>query len=217
MLLNDKFMELSDISLSYGRRDILSDVNLVLHRGDFLAVTGANGGGKTSLIKIMLGLIVPTTGSVSYYDGGTVAPANTGYLPQKNSMDMRFPITLGEMIESGLVGSRVKDVSARRYRLEEVVDMMELSALLHRQIGEVSGGQFQRALMARALVGKPELLVLDEPTSYLDAYFEDKVFDILSSLAGKCTVVMVSHNAERVRSVASRLISVHCTVTEQLV
>ena len=83
-----------------------------------------------------------------------------------------------------------------------------------RQIGEVSGGQFQRALMARALIGEPELLVLDEPTSYMDAYFEEKVFDILKGVSGKCTVVMVSHAVDKVRRIASRLVSVNRTVTE---
>lgn len=192
----------------------MTDVNLSLFCGDFLAVTGANGGGKTSLVKIMLGLLAPTAGRVSYYGGERVVPLNVGYLPQKSSLDMRFPITLGEMIASGFTGSAITDASVRGSRMKEVVDMMELLPLLDRQIGEVSGGQFQRALMARALLGKPDLLVLDEPTSYLDAYFEDRVFDILGELTGKCTIVMVSHAAERVRSVATRLVSVNRTVTE---
>lgn len=217
MQLIDKYLELSDVSLSYGRRNVLSNVNLTLCRGDFLAVTGANGGGKSSLVRIMLRLVAPSSGLVTYYagDSGSLSAAGTGYLPQKSSMDMRFPITIGEMVESGLVGCGIKDGDVRRARIGEVMELLELSPLRNSQIGEVSGGQFQRALMARALVGKPEFLVLDEPTSYMDAYFENKVFDILRGLAGKCTVVMVSHALDKVRKIASREVSVHCTVSER--
>jgi len=214
MLSNDLYLSLSGVSLFYGRRNILSDVNLSLYRGDILAVTGPNGGGKTSLVRIMLGLLAPTSGSVRCLNGGEKTPADVGYLPQKNSMDMRFPITLEEMVESGLVGCGVTDAAARRSRVADALEVMELTHLRKRQIGEVSGGQFQRALMARALIGEPELLVLDEPTSYMDAYFEEKVFDILKGVSGKCTVVMVSHAVDKVRRIASRLVSVNRTVTE---
>lgn len=214
MLSSDVYIEMEGVSLSYGQRSILADVNLRLYRGDILAVTGANGGGKTSLVRIMLGLLAPTSGRVAYFDGGGKMPADVGYLPQKNSMDMRFPITVGEVVESGLAGCGVGDARLRGKRVEEALDVMELGHLRKRQIGEVSGGQFQRALMARALIGKPRLLVLDEPTSYMDAYFEEKVFGILKGLSGKCTVVVVSHAVDRVRSIASRQISVNRTVTE---
>lgn len=214
MLLNDNLLELEGVSLSYGSRVILKGVDLQLRRGDFLAVTGANGGGKTSLIKIMLGLIAPTSGCVRYPGSCEGMPAGIGYLPQKNSMDMRFPITVMEMVESGFAGCRIKEAPVRKTRMEEVVELLELSSFLNRQIGEVSGGQFQRALMARALVTGPELLVLDEPTSYMDSYFEEKVFGILKGLSGKCTVVMVSHAVEKAKGIASRMVSVHGTVNE---
>lgn len=219
MLLNSEYIKLSGINLSYGAKVVLHDVNLTVNRGDFMAVTGPNGGGKTSLIRIMLGLLKPSSGIVKYYNKGVEANTlNVGYLPQKNSLDLRFPISIEELVASGLTAGHTKDMarSAVKEKVSEMLESMELSGLKKRQIGEVSGGQFQRALLARAAISGPELLALDEPTSYLDEFFENRVFSMLERLSESCTIVIVSHDTSRVKSVASRIISVNETVTEQL-
>ena len=211
MQLQNRYVELKNITLSYGCRTILRDVNLLLNRGDFMIVSGANGGGKTSLIRIMLDLQKPTAGEVLYYgensSHATIRGENIGYLPQKNSLDMSFPISIREVVESGLMNIKTTD-SEREERVEEMLQSMQLDSLQHRHIGEVSGGQFQRALFARAIISKPKLVVLDEPTSYLDEESTQKLFSILKQLSPDTTVVAVLHDTSKVLDVANRRIEV---------
>ncbi len=182
MQYQDKYIELKDITLTFDNRTILKGVNLTLNRGDFMLVVGANGGGKTSLIRVMLGLQKPTSGEVLYYDKNfqytTLAQERVGYLPQKNSLDLRFPISVREVVESGLMGEKNLTKSGAEKRVGEMLGVMQLADLQSSPIGEVSGGQFQRALFARAIISNPSLLVLDEPTSYLDNFFTQKLYAI---------------------------------------
>ncbi len=156
----DIIISLSDITMSYGRRTVLSDVNLQLHRGEFLAVTGPNGGGKSTLLKIMLRLLTPTRGRVEYHS--RFIP---GYLPQKNAIDSRFPITVREVIATGLMGRDNADLSKeeKHERVEGMIAEMELMSHADNPIGALSGGQLQRTLLGRALV-------LEHLLHYLIAY-----------------------------------------------
>ena len=209
----NRYIELKGITLSYGCRTILKDVDLVLNRGDFMLVYGANGGGKTSLIKIMLGLQKPSEGEVLYYanrahsviKGGE----NIGYLPQKNTLDMSFPMSIREVVESGLIGVGSGMTKAEKQnRVMAMLQDMQLDTLQNRHIGEVSGGQFQRALFARSIISSPTLLVLDEPTSYLDEEFSGKLFATLKQLSPQTTVVAVLHDTSKVLDIANRKIVV---------
>lgn len=216
MQLQNRHIELKNISLSYDNRVVLRDINLTLSRGDFMLVTGANGGGKTSLIRVMLGLQKPSIGRVLYYDSGVaknylkdVKIERVGYLPQKNSLDMRFPISVREVIESGLVKMRRELTKEEcRNKVSEMLQYMQLDLLQDRQIGEVSGGQFQRALFARTIISNPTLLVLDEPTSYLDREFTQKIYTILQHSLPQTSIVMVSHDTHQVIDMANRIIEV---------
>lgn len=216
MQLQNRHIELKNIFLSYERREILQDVNLILNRGDFMLVTGANGGGKTSLIRVMLGMQKPTSGNVVYYDKDAIKKHLTevegesiGYLPQKNSLDMRFPISVRNVVESGLIKTN-NNFSRDEYktRVSEMLQYMQLDTLQNRQIGEISGGQFQRALFARAIISEPTLLVLDEPTSYLDKEFTQKLYTILQQLSPQTTIVTVLHDTAQAISMANRIIYV---------
>lgn len=216
MQLQNRHIELKNIFLSYERREILQDVNLILNRGDFMLVTGANGGGKTSLIRVMLGMQKPTSGNVVYYDKDAIKKHLTevegesiGYLPQKSSLDMRFPISVRNVVESGLIKTNNK-FSRDEYktRVSEMLQYMQLDTLQNRQIGEISGGQFQRALFARAIISEPTLLVLDEPTSYLDKEFTQKLYTILQQLSPQTTIVTVLHDTAQAISMANRIIYV---------
>ena len=216
MQLQNRHIELKNISLSYDNRVVLRDINLTLNRGDFMLVTGANGGGKTSLIRVMLGLQKPSIGRVLYYDSGVaknylkdVKSERVGYLPQKNSLDMRFPISVREVIESGLVKMRRELTKEEcRNKVSEMLQYMQLDLLQDRQIGEVSGGQFQRALFARTIISNPTLLVLDEPTSYLDREYTQKIYTILQQSLPQTSIVMVSHDTHQVIDMANRIIEV---------
>ena len=220
MQLQDRYIELKNLTLSYGCRTILRDVNLVLNRGDFMLVSGANGGGKTSLIRIMLGLQKPTEGEVLYYGNSSTSVVkrgeNIGYLPQKNSLDMSFPMSIKEVVESGLMGEKEQLPKVEKQtRVEEMLRSMQLETLQDRHIGEVSGGQFQRALFARAIISRPTLLVMDEPTSYLDEEFSQKIFSILKQQLPKTTVVVVLHDTSKVLNIANRRIEVNNGVVEE--
>ena len=213
MQYQDKYIELKDITLTFDNRTILKGVNLTLNRGDFMLVVGANGGGKTSLIRVMLGLQKPTSGEVLYYDKNfqytTLAQERVGYLPQKNSLDLRFPISVREVVESGLIGEKNLTKSEAEKRVGEMLGVMQLADLQSSPIGEVSGGQFQRALFARAIISNPALLVLDEPTSYLDNFFTQKLYAILQQLSPSTTIVVVTHdNTTYTNTMANRVIYV---------
>ena len=213
MQYQNRYIELKEVTLTFDNRIILKGVNLTLNRGDFMLVVGANGGGKTSLIRVMLGLQKPTSGEVLYYGKDSLctqlAKERVGYLPQKNSMDLRFPISVREVVESGLMQEKNLTNSEVKERADEMLSVMQLTDLQSRPIGEVSGGQFQRALFARAIISNPALLVLDEPTSYLDSSFTQKLYAILQQLSPSTTIVVVTHdNSAYTSSMANRVIYV---------
>lgn len=207
---NNIIVRLQDVSLSYGHTPVLQGVNLEIDARDFVVVTGANGGGKTSLLRVMLKLIAPTSGQVMYLDNGVeIDNLHIGYLPQKNAIDNRFPISVEEVVESGLYAvdkpmSKVERMQQVRLTLQQ----LELEQLSHRHIGELSGGQLQRALLARAIISRPRLLVLDEPLSYIDEVFAPRIYDILSQLSAHTAVVMVTHRPALVTRLATQNIKV---------
>lgn len=201
---------LTDISITRENKRILTDVNLSVNRGDFMAVTGPNGGGKTTLMRLMLRLLRPTSGKVVYFDGEGRETANlsVGYLPQKNMIDSKFPITVSEVVELGIPPSMHLGKAQRREAVAEKVELVGLTDYADASIGTLSGGQLQRALMARAIISNPELLVLDEPLSYLDRKYEQRIYDIVAAMAGDTTIVLVSHDMSRIAEMANRHIIV---------
>lgn len=207
-------ISLRDVCIDRGERRILSGVSLDVRRGDLLAITGPNGGGKTTLLRVILGLLKPDSGSVAYYnaDGTPARGLRFGYLPQKNSIDSHFPITTREVIASGLLSSSAICADERGRRIADMLDLMELRSHAEHPIGALSGGQLQRALMGRALVSKPDVLVFDEPLSYLDARFEQRTYDIISSLPEETTVIIVSHQMSVLAGITTR----HCIVDRVL-
>ena len=175
-----------------------------------MAVTGPNGGGKTTLMRLMLRLLRPTSGKVIYFDGEGRETANLsiGYLPQKNMIDSKFPITVSEVVELGIPPSMHLGKAQRRETVAEKVELVGLTDYADASIGTLSGGQLQRALMARAIISNPELLVLDEPLSYLDRKYEQRIYDIVAAMAGDTTIVLVSHDMSRIAEMANRHIIV---------
>lgn len=207
-------IELRDVSLRLEGKNILSDVNLTVNRGDFLAITGPNGGGKTTLLRIMLRLLQPSAGAVIYRNaaGGECDRLPIGYLPQKNMIDSRFPISVEEVVSSGLMAIGRLDAGERRDAVGEMLHRVELLDHRDAPIGTLSGGQLQRALLGRALISRPEVLVLDEPLSYLDKHFEQHIYSILEDVAPHCTIVLVSHELSVISTMASRHAIVDHTV-----
>ncbi len=182
---------------------VLSDVSINVNDGDFIAITGPNGGGKTTLLRIMLKLLKPDRGSVTYHDGKH-GVLRIGYLPQKNTIDSHFPITVREVIASGLLGVKNITPERREKKIEETLALVDMADHADHAIGALSGGQLQRALLGRAIISDPELLVLDEPLSYIDKRFEAHFYEIISKLKHSTTIVLVSHEMTTIAEMANR-------------
>lgn len=201
---SDIIISLRDISQQWERRTVLSDINFDVRRGDFIAITGPNGGGKTTLLRIILKLLKPTTGTVTYLrDGAPTKSLSIGYLPQKNMIDSRFPITVEEVVASGLLGDKVsKEQSAAL--THETLGLIGLKEHASKSIGSLSGGQLQRALLGRAIISRPRLLVLDEPLSYVDKQFEHYIYNLVDELSHTTTILLVSHEMSTIAGMANR-------------
>lgn len=205
-----KLIGLDDISVGFDGKMILDHVSLTVADGDFMAITGPNGGGKTTLLRIMLRLMKPDSGNVTYYnDGSPTKNLRIGYLPQKSNIDTRFPITVGEAIKSGqITGLFHRRTQEQDEAFEKTVALCGVEDYLDRTVGVLSGGQLQRTLLARALVSNPEVIVLDEPLSYVDKTFERQIYSIMEDLARSHTIVLVSHEMSVISGMANRHIIV---------
>lgn len=197
--MNKVVIEVENLSFAFDNHVVLEDVNLKVHSGDFLAVLGPNGGGKSTLIKILLGILPLRKGKVTVLDQkpGNAAHA-TGYLPQNIAVNDRFPINVLDVVLMGRLANagRFKRYSSRDYsRAAQALDQVGMFAHKKRMISNLSGGQRQRVLIARALACDPAILFLDEPTSSVDQAFHAKFYQLLFELnkAGK-TIVVISHD-----------------------
>ncbi|WP_337421359.1 metal ABC transporter ATP-binding protein [Phocaeicola sp.] len=203
-------IQLSHIHAAYDRKQVLDDVNLTVYEKDFLGVIGPNGGGKTTLIKIILGLIHPVSGEIRFYKEGKVVPEiSMGYLPQYNSIDKKFPISVYDVVLSGLnkQKSLLRSFTAKQHeQVRAIIARMGLEGLEKRAIGQLSGGQLQRALLGRALVSDPQVVILDEPNTYIDKRFEAKLYSLLEDINKERAIILVSHDIgtvlQNVKSIA---------------
>lgn len=193
-------IEVKDLSVCSRQQCILDSVTLNVFKGDFFAIIGPNGAGKTTLIRAILGLIPYDSGEI-YLFGRPAGPdtrSRIGYVPQHHTFDFTFPITVHDMVLTGRMG--MKTGILRRYSDEDhaaaTKSLSRISAepLGNRPIMELSGGERQRALIARALAGDPEILILDEPTVYVDTPTEEHFYKLLSSLSKEITILIITHD-----------------------
>ena len=178
---------------------ILDDISIEIYPGEFHAIIGPNGGGKTTLLKVILGLIAPDSGTVRISGGSPEENRSVlGYVPQFRTYDFSYPITVGEMVLSGRLGHirglRKSYRPEDREAAEKAMEIMDISRYSGNNIDELSGGEQQRVMIARALAGDPKVLLLDEPTVYIDSPTAGKFFELLFSLRDRMAIVMVTHD-----------------------
>lgn len=192
-------VEARDLSFYHDGQPVLENVSLVVREGDFYAILGPNGGGKTTLLRIILGLLPPSSGTIRLFGGDPESGRSlVGYVPQFRTFDFHYPITVEEMVLSGrlshLPGLRKRYGAGDRDRALAVMEKLGLRDLSGRAISTLSGGEQQRVILARALVGEPRLLILDEPTVYVDAPTEVQFFGIVKELRKSMTLLLVTHD-----------------------
>lgn len=209
----NKILEIKNITVGYDpNKPVLNEINLTVFENDFLGIIGPNGGGKTTLLKTILGLIKPISGTVEYFKDNQPSKINIGYLPQINKIDKNFPISVLDVILSGLTAKRklfsYYSEDQKRQALS-IAQQMGLADLTDRPIGQLSGGQLQRALLGRAIVDQPNLLVLDEPSSYVDKRFESDFYKILDEINKNTAIILVSHDVGTVVSLVKNIACVN--------
>ncbi len=188
------------VSFRYDDTPILTDISFQVDEGEFIGIFGPNGGGKTTLLRLILGFLRPDKGSIEVF-GMTPEKAqkDIGYVPQRLRFDKEFPISVMELVLSGRLSHlpwfgrfshEDKNIAL------EMLEKVGLSAFKNTSFGNLSGGQAQRALIARALVSNPKLLLLDEPTASVDNEAEMEIYKILEALKGKMTILMVTHHLQ---------------------
>ncbi len=212
---HNRIIEVGHVWMRYDDKVILRDISLHVDKGDFIAVTGPNGGGKTTLLRLILKLLTPTKGYVKYFnpDGSVTSSISIGYLPQKNMIDSHFPITVREVIRSGLLSQRL-DTDEKDRRTAKTIEIMGLTEHTEASIGQLSGGQMQRALLGRAIISNPEVLVLDEPLSYVDKRFEHHLYGLIEEISRHTTVILVSHEMTTIAGMANRHLIVDHSIHE---
>ena len=206
-------IRIDTLDFSYGRVQALENASLSIGEREFVCMVGPNGGGKTTLLRLMLGLLEPQTGSVSIFgEVPRVGRKWIGYLPQHADLDAQFPVTALDVVLMGRLGKTRAFgfyTKADRTTARGMLERVGLGAMANRPLFELSGGQRQRVLIARALVCEPKLLLLDEPTSSLDDYVELELYELLKELNKELTIVVVTHDIGFVSHYVGKVVCVN--------
>lgn len=204
-------IEVRDVTFRYHDRPVIESVSCTIEKGEFISMIGPNGGGKTTLLKLILGLLRPESGRIRI-DGGSIQSQRQriGYVPQTTSHDARFPISVADVVKTGLLTQhpflRNRKASSRSLKALETVDMADY---YEEPFFALSGGQKQRVLIARALADSPDYLFLDEPTSNVDTVINDQLHRLLKRLSGERTILLVTHDYALVSSLSNRVFCIN--------
>ena len=212
MATRNTILSIRSLSVNYDSMKALEGVDLDIFDDDFIGIIGPNGGGKTTLVKAIMGA-VPYSGTISVAD--ELRRGNhfkIGYMPQVSQFDMSFPISIEEVVLSGLQADKgffSRYSRADKMKAHALLEQMGIGDLASRPIGEVSGGQMQRALLCRAIIAEPKLLILDEPTNFVDNRFEHEFYRMVQSLSQRMAIVIVSHDLGTISSVVKSIVCVN--------
>lgn len=196
-------LKVQNLTAGYNGKEIIKKMSFQVDEGDVLAVIGPNGAGKTTLLKAILGMIPPKEGTIEFMSASGMSPRRReeaiAYIPQRLEIDRSFPISLAELLALSPSGAE-----ARKY-----IDMLDLGSLLDKTVGELSGGQMQRALLAYAVLREPQLLIMDEPTSWVDVKGADCILCIIEEFRKKgIAMMLVSHDFSVVKTVATKVLGI---------
>lgn len=201
----EKLVTVTNLSLSYGKRNVINQLNFVLNRGEFMAILGENGVGKTTLIKALLHQIIPKSGSIDWEE----STPHVGYVPQFRNLSEEYPLSVIDFVKLNLTTYKfpwyMKD---ERIQLEKIIEQSDLSRIANRPLGLASGGEKQRAYLAQALVGNPELLILDESTASLDNEMKYELLNLVKKFQQikNISVLFISHDWPLVHKYADRFL-----------
>lgn len=195
----NKVIQIENLTVRYGDAPVITDICLDVYEGDYLGIIGPNGGGKTTLLKSIIGLVKPVHGKISIFGKN---PDKTrglvGYVPQITALEKKFPIRVREVVLTGRLNGSFRIF--HKYSdddlkvADDLIERVGIGKLSNRMIGELSGGEFQKMLIARALAADPRILLLDEPTASVDAGSRDQIFALLKEINKKVTIILVTHD-----------------------
>lgn len=217
-------IRIRDLSFSYGAAPVLEGVRLQVEAGEFLGIVGPNAGGKSTLLKLILGLLAPQSGHITVLETEPrEATRRLGYVPQYPSLSRMFPITVEQVVLLGRIGCRsptgrlsalmpIRVGKADRRIVRRALEEVEAADLARRRIGNLSGGQLQRVLLARALASEPAIMILDEPTANIDQRLESDIFDLLKRLNARMTILVVSHDIGFISGYVARVACLNRTL-----
>lgn len=214
--MSEKAIVVESLEFAYEKTTVLENVGFSIKKGEFVGIIGPNGGGKTTLLKLIMGFLKPDRGEILLFGS---SPKNErkrmGYVPQTNAFDKYFPITVVELVLMGSItkslwfGAYPKEMKERALAL---LEKLQLSSYKDKTFGSLSGGLAQRALIARALLSDPDLILLDEPTASIDPETRQKIFDLIDEMKGKKTILMVTHDLKTAIEKVERVLCVERTV-----
>lgn len=202
-----------NVSFSYNGEKIFESVNFEILHKEFLGIIGPNGGGKTTFIKILLGLLPDFTGEIHYPNRDLFAnKKDIGYVPQNTQININFPIMVIEIVEMGILETRLfgyRVNKKQRMRAFEILSKLGIENLAYKKVSDLSGGQRQRVFIARALIGNPKLLILDEPTSNIDTQTQLEIYKILKTINEFHTIITISHDIPITLEYATRILHIN--------
>lgn len=206
---------INDLSFSYGNNIILKDINLTIGENQVITIIGPNGGGKTTLLRLIAGLLIPDKGKIlingnppKFHHG------HIGYVPQHSHFDNKYPITVFEVVLSGLVKPFGFYSRTDKFKTEKIIEFVELESVKNKSFNSLSGGQSQRMLIARALVSDADILLLDEPTSNIDSSNEKSLGIFLKNISKKMTILIVTHDTGFVSTITDRVFCINKKIVE---
>ena len=209
-----KIIELQSITAGYDGKPVLLNAALTVYENDFIGIIGPNGGGKTTLLKVIIGLLRPFSGKVIFYNN--FSSNDIGYLSQVAQAERTFPITAKQVVRSGLMtGSYAKGffVKTDTHSVEKIMETIGIQNLAGKTMQKLSGGEFQKVMLCRAIISNPKLLILDEPNTFVDYNFEAEMHHILKKINEKMAIIMVSHDLGNISSLVKTIACVNRTLT----